>query len=206
MYKDITCFILCGGKSSRFNQNKSLVEFGDKTLVEIIVDLVKPIFQNVVLSTNESEKFEFLNLKSAADIYPEKGPLSGIHSALNFSLTEKIFCIPVDAPLVTREMILYLADFKSDKPVVIYKNKGRDFPLLGIYKKKLLKTLDDQFKVHHHDETKTKNWYFSLQHFFTLIDVEFIKAEMLHFYNEDNFLNMNYPQDYEIIKKKLLLR
>jgi molybdopterin-guanine dinucleotide biosynthesis protein A len=204
MYKDITGIVLCGGKSSRFGEDKARIKLGDKELIEVVSNLMLSLFPKVFLSTNESDKYKFLGLPLVKDIHHEKGPLAGIHASLQYSETEKNFFIPVDMPLLNAEVISSLINYETERQVVIFNNKGRDFPLCGVYKKSLFERIDQHFKHHVHDDIKTKNWYLSMQHFLSLIEVEVIKAELLPFYKEEYFLNINSQQDYESIKAKLI--
>ena len=204
MYKDITGIVLCGGKSSRFGEDKALIKLGDKELIEVVSNLMLSLFPKVFLSTNDSDKYKFLGLPLVKDIHHEKGPLAGIHVSLQYSETEKNFFIPVDMPLLNAEVISSLINYKTERQVVIFNNKGRDFPLCGVYKKSLFERIDKHFKHHVHDDIKTKNWYLSMQHFLSLIEVEVIKAELLPFYKEEYFLNINSQQDYESMKAKLI--
>ena len=73
MYNDITGIVLCGGKSSRMGTNKAFLKLGGKYIIEIICDLMKCIFGNVILVTNKTELYEFLNLEAHEDIYKGKG-------------------------------------------------------------------------------------------------------------------------------------
>jgi len=91
MIKDITGIILCGGKSSRMLTNKALLKLNDKTVIEIVLSEMKNVFDKVILSANECDDFSFLNIPVIKDIQVNRGPLSGIYSALKESKTEKNF-------------------------------------------------------------------------------------------------------------------
>ena len=61
MYNDITGIILAGGKSTRMGQNKSLLKIGEYTIIERVVNLLKPLFPELILITNNPEEYSFLN-------------------------------------------------------------------------------------------------------------------------------------------------
>ncbi len=103
-----TGVILCGGKSSRMNTDKALLKLGESTIIEIIYNKLKNIFKEVLISANDIEKYKFLNAKIIKDIYTDRGPLAGIHSALKYSESEKIFVTACDIQLVPTELINYL--------------------------------------------------------------------------------------------------
>ncbi len=89
MKNDITGIILCGGRSSRMQTNKALLKLGDKTIIEIILSEMKKVFSKVILSANECDDFSFLNIPIVKDIQFNRGPLSGIYSALKILRNSK---------------------------------------------------------------------------------------------------------------------
>ena len=111
MKKRITCIILSGGKSSRMGVNKSFLPFGDKTIIEHTIQLMKSIFDGVILITNSFEEYQHLNVPLFEDVHKQKGPLAGIHSGLSNSKTDKNFIISCDLPLMTKEVVEYIIDY-----------------------------------------------------------------------------------------------
>ena len=97
---DITAIILAGGKSKRMGFDKSLIEFKGKPIIQIIFDLLKTIFKNIIIISNEPEKYFFLNTQIHQDYFVGKGPLSCIHSGLMNSKTLKNFIISCDLPFI----------------------------------------------------------------------------------------------------------
>jgi molybdopterin-guanine dinucleotide biosynthesis protein A len=129
---NITAFILSGGKSSRIGTNKALLEIDGMTLIQRLTELLESFFFRVIISSNEPELYDFLGNKIIKDIIPGRGPLSGIHSALSFTTTDKNFIISCDMPFISIEMINYLIYNNSDAEIVIPRADGRIQPLCGI--------------------------------------------------------------------------
>jgi molybdopterin-guanine dinucleotide biosynthesis protein A len=205
MYKDITGIILSGGKSSRMGRNKSFLKVGDKTIIERVRDLLQGIFHDVILITNDPDEYKFLDLPMFEDVYKHKGPLAGIHSGLMHSSTESNFIISCDIPFMTQEMIKYLVDYNTAKIITIAKADGFIQQLAGKYSKECLddveEILKEQLEFERKDEIQKKRRCNVLK----LIDrvgAEIINAEMLPFYNEDLYLNMNKSEDYELLLHK----
>lgn len=194
MYSDITGVILAGGKSSRMGTNKSFLKLGNQTIIERIAELMKSIFTDVIIITNKPDEYEFLNLPLYEDIYKWKGPLAGIHSALTHSTTEKIFVLSCDVPLMTKEMIQYLVEYKSEKQVVFCEAAGYHQPLVGVYSKEILSEVE---KFLTESELSDK----SLHQFLKIIEPEIIHPEKLSFYKDEIFFNVNRPEDYKQILK-----
>jgi len=197
---NITAFILSGGKSSRMGNNKALLTIGSKTLIQRITELLDSTFPEVVVSSNDSELYEFLGKKIISDIFPGRGPLSGIHSALSFTSSEKNFIVSCDMPFISAELIEYLVDFKSDTPAVIPKAEGRIQPLCGIYSKKILSEVE---LLLIETQDKNKGLKGSIYELLDQVETEIIDVYSLNFYHPDLFFNINTPADYSYAKRIL---
>lgn len=202
MYKDISGIILSGGKSSRLGRDKSFIKFGDRTLIEITVGLMKSVFENVIISTNSINEYSFLNCPLVEDKYKNAGPLAGIYSALLNSQSEKNFVISCDVPLMNQQMIEYFIKYDSNKDIIISKASGYLQPLVGIYKQSVLPII---LKLLHQpvnqcNEIK-KN--ISLHSLIKLANTEIIDITSLPFYTEELFFNLNTHEDLKKLYMKL---
>ena len=195
MYSDITGVILAGGKSLRMGLNKSFLKIGNQTIIKCTVDLMKSIFAEVVIITNTPDEYKFLNIPMYEDIYQWKGPLAGIHSALVNSKTEKIFVISCDVPLMTKEMIKYIVDYKTDKSIVFCEAAGYHQPLVGVYTKKILLEVEIFLS---NSKINDKSFH----KFLNEVDSEIINPSTLPFYKDDLFFNVNRKEDYSAILPK----
>lgn len=196
MRKDITGIILCGGKSSRMQTNKALLKLGDKTVIEIVAAKLKSIFNEVLISANNCNEYDFLNLPVVNDYFVGKGPLAGIHSALKYSSTDKNFIISCDMPLISVELIKYLINLNSEKSILLPKSNRRIQQLCGIYSKSVIDEIENIFKL----SEKDKNIKGSVYELLERASNEIIDVDDLNFYSKNIFLNMNSPEDYELIK------
>ncbi|MBL7127967.1 MAG: molybdenum cofactor guanylyltransferase [Ignavibacteria bacterium] len=207
MYNDITGIILSGGKSKRMGMNKSLLKIGNKSLIEIINELLSGLFANIILSTNEPQLYKFLKLKSFKDIYINKGPLSGIHSGLINSKTNKNFIISCDMPFMTSEMIEYLVNCECNKSIIVAKAEDFVQQLCGLYDKSCLpiieKILSENIVNENRNVQQEKRGCQVLE-LINRADTEIIDAETLPFYNKDLFFNMNSSDDYSYVKTKFM--
>jgi molybdenum cofactor guanylyltransferase len=202
LYKDITGIILSGGKSSRMGSDKALLKIGSETIIERITNLIKSIFSDVFIVSNTPGDYKFLNIPLYEDIYKSKGPLSGIHSGLVHSSTDKNFFISCDLPLVSEELIRFVVDYKSDKPARFCFAGGRHHYLSGIYAKALLPEIERIIRVEQNYQGE-KGKTFSMKNLFMNVEVKVINVETLPFYDENLFFNLNTPEDFEHLKKIL---
>jgi len=206
MYKDVTGIILSGGKSSRMGGNKSLLKIGELTIIERVRDLMKSIFSEVILITNDPADYKFLNIPIYEDFFKHKGPLAGIHSGLTHSSYENNFIISCDLPFITPEMIKYIVDFNTEKLVTVAKADGCIQQLAGKYARKCVyeteKILNDQLSAEEKGiNQKKKN--ISVLKLIERIGAETISVESLPFYKEEIFFNMNDIEDYTLLLEKL---
>jgi len=182
----VTGIILAGGKSSRFGTEKALLKFGDKTIFEIIAELLKKVFNEILIIANEPDKYAFSVHKIFRDVYLNKGPLAGIHSGLLHSNTERNFFISCDLPLIKVELIEYLVSHLTDKSILLPKAKEETHYLCGIYDKTCLSKAEEFLKGVHN----TKKSGPSLHQFVKQVDADIIKVDFLPFYSENIFFNI----------------
>jgi molybdopterin-guanine dinucleotide biosynthesis protein A len=196
MIKDITGIILCGGKSSRMQTNKALLKLGDKTIIEIILSEMKKVFDEVIISANEYDDFSFLNIPIVKDIQVNRGPLSGIYSALRESITQKNFITTCDLPLINDKLIEYISTIESVEEIIIPAINEIPQRLFGIYNKSVIEKIEEIFSLSETDKSIKGSVYDLHQR----VSVELIEIEHLPFYNENIFMNMNTPDEYKSIK------
>ena len=208
MYYDITGIILAGGKSSRMGTNKSFLKLGDKTIIERTTDLMKSVFNDVIIITNTQDEYAFLKLPSCEDVFKGKGPLGGIHSGLIHSNTENNFFISCDMPFVTKNLIEFIINYKTTKLITITKADGFIQQLCGLYSKKVLPEI---IKILEETDTKGSSKKREDQTCKVLQLVKNSDAEIINIetqykdYKEGMFYNMNKPAEYEYIKERLMI-
>lgn len=210
MYLDITGIILSGGKSKRMEANKSLLDLNGITVIERITGLMKTLFSHVILIANEPDLYEFLKIPIYSDIYPYRGPLSGIHSGLVHSQTEKNFIISCDIPLINAEIISSLVEYQSDKEIIVATDDGYIQQLCGVYfksniiaaEKLLMESIEEENRNKEQKKRKC-----SVRKLIESQNSEIISdSSILHGYFPGIFSNMNTPEDYEFVKSKLNIK
>jgi len=206
MYTNVTGIILSGGKSSRMGGNKSLLKIRDQTIIERVRDLMKSIFDKVILITNDPADYKFLNIPIFEDIFKHKGPLAGIHSGLTHSSSENNFIISCDIPFITPEMIKYIVDFKTEKIITVAKADGYIQQLAGKYAKDCVyeaeNILNDQLSAEAKGINQKKRNISALK-LIEKVGAEIISAKSLPFYKKELFFNMNYVEEYNFLLKQL---
>src|ERR1700733_6553877 len=95
----LTVFILAGGKSTRMGRDKAFVEYEGRTLLARALEVARSVTPEVYI-VGKREKFGRF-ARVVEDIFPDCGPLAGIHAALRASQTELNLILAVDMPFVS---------------------------------------------------------------------------------------------------------
>jgi molybdopterin-guanine dinucleotide biosynthesis protein A len=111
----LTAAILAGGKSSRMGANKALITFRGTPMIDAVIGAVRPIAAEIIIVADDGAPYAPLRLAVVPDIHPDRGPLGGLHAALNASLTEDILLLSCDIPAF-HSLLRYIADFSSSAP------------------------------------------------------------------------------------------
>lgn len=125
--------ILAGGKSSRMGSCKAELPWGGKTLVEHQVNKISALGISDIMVSGYSRPVT--GTRFVPDIYPEKGPLGGIHACLCAAKSAACFVISVDAPLFSPDemKLLIKAHLAGDSPITVAEHRGTLEPLIGVY-------------------------------------------------------------------------
>ncbi|GAA7444177.1 molybdenum cofactor guanylyltransferase MobA [Helicobacter pylori] len=191
---NIPCVLLAGGKSSRFiinniQTNKALMPFeSHASLLEYQYTRLLKLFKKVIISAKKSHELNapYL-LEKESDLFSH---LFGIYNAFLTLQTPYIFFIPIDTPLVSFESIKALCGIKNFS-VVYAKSPIKEHYLISLWHQNILNALSYALK--------TQNYRLSDL-------VKNTSSTAIHFDKEEEFLNLNTLQDYElavqILKKR----
>jgi molybdopterin-guanine dinucleotide biosynthesis protein A len=128
----ITAIILAGGKNTRMNTDKGLVNFGGKMLVEQVIGALRKITPTILIITPNPAYRQF-GYPCLEDEIKEKGPLGGIFTGLSHSSTQKNLVVGCDMPFLTVNVIQGLINQSRDEDVVFSEHLGKAEPLCAIY-------------------------------------------------------------------------
>ncbi len=146
-YMNLTAIILAGGKSKRMGENKALVPFHGKSLIQYSIDLALKFTGDILLSANnrDLDQLGFPVIPDAVDI---KAPLAGIHSGLLASATDWNLVLTCDMPNVSKEVIsLLMSSLDENLRMVVPCHNGFIEPLCGFYHKRILPVMDINIKT-----------------------------------------------------------
>ncbi len=200
-------FILIGGKSSRMGKDKFTLSLKGKTFLEIAFEnLQKAQLEkvSVVVKRSESLAADGLNIDTSpltealltvTDIYQNRGPLGGIHSALVHSKAEFTIILACDYPFISVELIEFLMNiakietkFEAFAPI---QADGKIQSLCAIYKTEPCRKILSEML-----ENETENY--SVRDFLDQVETRYLEfGEIADLPNAENFFfNVNTPEDF----------
>lgn len=147
-HKEITAIILAGGKSSRMKQEKGLVLFNGKKLIEYVIEAIKNITNNIIVITPNPDYKQF-DFPCFEDELKDKGPLGGIYTGLVHSSTHRNLIVGCDMPFLSERFLTTLVNNCGDEDVLITEHLGMAEPLCAVYQKKCADHLRLQLEQNH---------------------------------------------------------
>ncbi len=118
--------------------NKALLEIEGIPMINRIHSLLKKLFQEVIIVTNQTKLFSTLDAGIYADLIPNRGVLAGLYTGLFFSSFPYSFCVACDMPFLKESVIAYLLKNIDSFDVVVPKTDDGLQPLHAIYSKNCL--------------------------------------------------------------------
>lgn len=140
----ISVVIQAGGESKRMGRSKATVPFDGKPLIVRLVGRLKPVADELIITTNEpenlgflAEEFPGLEIVFKTDMVGRRGALPGLYTALEAASNPYVAVVACDmvfasAPLVVAEA-LDIVDKKAD--IVVPVNKHGFEPFHAMYKR-----------------------------------------------------------------------
>ncbi|MGM0623845.1 MAG: molybdenum cofactor guanylyltransferase MobA [Campylobacterota bacterium] len=180
-----TAVIFAGGKSSRMGRDKAFLPFMQSTLIEYQYKKLCAIFDRVYIST-KADKFDF-DASFIYDSHDTFSPAVALRAVLKQLSCDEVFAISVDVPFIKQEDIYTLYSAKSDHEIVAAKTQGGVQPLCAIYSKSILPKLEAMLEKDIH----------KLNFLIKQCD-----SKLVDFEDEQSFLNLNHPHEYELALSK----
>ncbi len=143
----VALIVLAGGKNRRFGRNKALATIGGISLIERVVERLKPQTSQVLIVTSREQPDLPVTCEAEilADVYPDKGPLGGIYTGLLASQSPHSLVVACDMPFLNTELLCYMVKLSRGFDVVVPRlEEGKLEPLHAIYSKDCL----DNIKTH----------------------------------------------------------
>lgn len=194
MHQSVTGFVLAGGKSSRMGSDKSLLPWNGSTLLQQTKTLLDQVCAKVFILGPPELYGPFGSC--IEDIYPDCGPLGGIHAALAHSTTAYSLITAVDTPFISREFLSYMIERALDASALVTSPRinGALQPTCAVFSREFLPIAEEALK----------SGKYKLEPLFpppqTLVLAE---ADLAQFASlGEMFDNLNTPQDLERARRR----
>lgn len=195
-------YVLAGGMSSRFGQDKALIAVGGKPMLARTLDVVGASGVRETRIVGARSKYGEFGARCVKDKWPGEGPLGGILTALINSVKYKYgyfwnLVVSCDMPFLTVDWLAFLVErTRSSEAQVVLARSGEGLePLCACWRTDAARTLKPAFERGVRKVTG---------------GIALLRAEVLdepdwkRFDNHGRlFSNMNTVQDYEETKRIL---
>lgn len=132
--EDITVAVLAGGQGRRVDeQDKGLIPFSGKKLVEHVVDSLSRQTTDIIIVANRNlETYSSLGFPVVLDrIKGFQGPLAGIDAAFSVSGSSFLLCVPCDSPFLPEDLIARFTEAATgNNPIVVASDGQRLHPVI----------------------------------------------------------------------------
>ncbi|WP_198262907.1 molybdenum cofactor guanylyltransferase MobA [sulfur-oxidizing endosymbiont of Gigantopelta aegis] len=194
--QQITGLILAGGRSSRMDGNdKGLLKLGNSTMIEHVLKRLETQVSTLLISANRHlERYQQFNYPVLVDDYDDyRGPLAGMARGLAHSKSDYLLTVPCDGPLLPLDLAQRMSQFayQQQAPAVLAFDGQYRQPTYNLIHKDLLAALSLSLENNEH---KLGKW---------LMDNGAITVDFSD--QAAAFLNVNTPDDLELLSQQLLL-
>jgi len=181
-------YILAGGKSRRFGQNKALFVIDGKAILERVVAAI-PAAHQIFLVTNSPAEYAHLDLPALPDHYPGLGPLAGIHAGLVHSPHEWNFFLACDFPRLQSAVINEILAVPRAAQVILPETSEGLQPLCALWSKSTLPEIENAL------QSRTLSVH-------AVLEKLFLHAILST--TPESLFNLNTPEDFVKLRISLL--
>jgi molybdopterin-guanine dinucleotide biosynthesis protein A len=178
-----TGVILAGGENRRMPVPKAFIRVEGRPLIERTIRLMKRLFQELFVVTNQPELYIHLDAVLLGDVYDIRGPMTGILTSMINTSNDWVFVTACDMPFINGEVIRYLAMRRDGYSAIV----PDDEPLFAFYSRRLLSSM----------ERAVFSGRTGMRDFLTDKKVIYIKKREIAKIGdgERTFINLNTPED-----------
>jgi len=118
-------------------QDKALMPFLGRPLIQRILERLATVGEQVILSTNRPADYAFLNLPSYPDLQPDCGSLGGLYTVLSAAGQSMLAAVACDMPFANPALFKYERELLSQTgaDVVIPSTPDGLEPLHAVYRR-----------------------------------------------------------------------
>lgn len=128
--------------------DKALLKWRGGTFLSVLIERSRPWFNSVFILGGR-RTYQITGVSCYRDQVPDAGPLGGLLTAVMHEGRQDLAILPVDMPLVGREVLARLAmeELSRGSDALLFYDRHDTHPLCGIYRTRLQKPLDQYLQA-----------------------------------------------------------
>lgn len=133
----LTLAIQAGGESRRMGEDKALKPFLGRPLIVHLLEQLGGIADEVLVTTNRPEAYEFLGVRLVSDFVHGRGALGGLYTALAAARQPLVAVVACDMPFASREFFLQARQWMLEGgwDVIVPRSEAGYEPLHALYRR-----------------------------------------------------------------------
>ncbi|MGB8719755.1 MAG: molybdenum cofactor guanylyltransferase [Desulfobacterales bacterium] len=184
-----TGVILAGGLSRRFcGQNKAFLDVGGKRIIDRLLAVYQPIFDEIIIVTNDPRAYLDLDAAIVRDIFPYRSSLTGIHAGLFHATRPYAFFAACDTPFLLPGVVHQILTALSPGLDGVVPQTSMGFePLCAVYAQRCCGVIAQRLN----------NQRFQIKMFFKKLRIRSLSEKSLRQQDPElrSFFNINTPDD-----------
>lgn len=188
----LTIVINAGGESLRMGENKALKLFAGQPLIARMAARVRPIAQELLVTTNQPQAFAFLGVPLVADMLPGKGALSGLYTAVAAARQPLVAVLACDMPFINPGLLAVQRELMlaEGADVVIPRSPEGLEPLHAVYRRSTcLPAIEAAIQA---DQRRLTSWFGAVK--VREMNLEEVALVDPRFHS---FINVNTPEEFQ---------
>ena len=130
---EVTGVLLAGGKSRRMGEDKRNLVVGERTLLERGLDVLRSIFQEVLVVIAQDSPPLDVDARVVRDLVSDCGSLGGVYTGLKQATTPYIFVVACDMPFLDQTVISQFTRRRATADIVMARLAARLHPTHALY-------------------------------------------------------------------------
>jgi molybdopterin-guanine dinucleotide biosynthesis protein A len=134
--------VLAGGMSTRMGTSKSMLPFGEETMLQRVVRLLGSVVAPIVVVAARAQELPALpdHVIMTRDEREQRGPLEGLRAGLK-ALPESVdaaYVTSCDVPLMATGFVTRMIELLGDRDIAVMEIDGFAHPLSAVYRRRVL--------------------------------------------------------------------
>jgi molybdopterin-guanine dinucleotide biosynthesis protein A len=168
-------------------RDKAFAAVGGEPIAVRTLRIFRGLFPQVLVATNRPERFRALDVETVADVFPDCGPLAGVHAAMQRAAHPHVFVAACDMPGLDADVIRFLLDRIGDADAVVPRWDHDIEPLHAVYAVRLLPLVEETLRAGRH----------AMREFLPRVRVDYVAEDELKRIRGTarSMLNVNTPEE-----------